>query len=91
VKNTEEIGNFNQVGQNIYCNPYILQIINSVSLQFLKFKRKVDFGSKLYFFYFFVIGLKDTKKKTTESGSKERIFVRSILTLKIIDICVKLF
>lgn len=39
--------------QNVYCNPYILQIINiEYSLQFLKFKDKINFDPKLYFFYF---------------------------------------
>ena len=69
-------------GQNIYCNSQTLEIINSVSLQILKFKGKVNFGLKLCFSYFFSHWFERYERKLAESGARERIFVGSNYNLK---------
>ena len=62
------MGGFLNFKSNVYCSPYIFQVINIMTLQFLKFQNKVNFSSKLYFHYFQTPGLRREKESSDSYG-----------------------
>jgi hypothetical protein len=82
---------FKKFGQNIYYNPYTLQIIDIRPLQFSKLKGIVNFGSKLYFFLFFGPSCERGERKLQESTAKEKkILFTLIINTKKVEIGVRL-
>ena len=67
-KKTKEMGGFLNFESNAYCSPSIFQVINIMTLQFLKFQNKVNFSPKLYFHYFQVPGLRGEKVSSDSYG-----------------------
>jgi hypothetical protein len=62
-----------------------------VSLQFSKYKGKVNFDPKLYFSYFLILDLRDIREIQRNPTLEREFLLDPIPTLKKVNICVNLF